>query len=273
MKTKSVTSAIWTYLLVLVALCVPLNWLVLSNLTNDSAQTWIMAVMYAPAVAAVLTWLFTKQRIVFGKPRVSTLLLALVPPLVVAAAYTIGTGFGVEFLGFDALNPLEIVVATLAGCLLAIGEEIGWRGMLLPLLRQRHGYFVANLLLAIIWTIFHVPIIVLGGPLYSNNAIPLWANVLFFSVAVFGFSFYVGWLWEKSHGIWAPTLAHAFWNHMLQSVLGGMFIAMNAWLFYDEFGVLPAAAMLLLFVIVVPMASRKYSTPLSAESFQRKAKG
>lgn len=266
MKTRSVTAAVWTYLIALVVLCTPLNWVILSDPANESSQGWIVAMMFAPTGAALLTWLITKRKIIWGRPRVGNLMLALVPPLLVAVFYAVGTGFGVEFLGLGGINPLDLVFATLAGCLLAIGEEIGWRGMLLPLLRQRHGYFSANLLLAVIWAVFHLPIIILGGALYSNPGIPLWANVLFFTIAVFGFSFYVGWLWEKSHGIWSPTLAHAFWNHMLQSVLGAAFITLNAWLFFDEFGILPAAAMLLLFLIMVPGASRKYKSPLTAQS-------
>lgn len=268
MKPRTVPATVWTYLIALVVLCAPINWIILSNPANETSQGWIVAMMFAPTAAALITWILTQHKIIWGRPKVGNLLLALVPPVLVATVYLLGAGLGVEFLGIGAINPLDLIIGTLAGCILAIGEEIGWRGMLLPLLRQRYGFFTANFLLAVIWAVFHLPIIVLGGALYSNPGIPLWANILFFTIAVFGFSFYVGWLWEKSHGIWSATLAHAFWNHMLQSVLGAAFISLNPWLFFDEFGILPAAAMMLLFLIVAPGASRKYNIPISADTLR-----
>jgi membrane protease YdiL (CAAX protease family) len=45
----------------------------------------------------------------------------------------------------------------LGGIIRGIGEEPGWRGFALPVLRGRHGPLVASLLLWPVWTCWHLP--------------------------------------------------------------------------------------------------------------------
>ena len=42
--------------------------------------------------------------------------------------------------------------------LLALGEEIGWRGYLYPVLRERFSLLQTHLLVGLIWSLWHLPI-------------------------------------------------------------------------------------------------------------------
>jgi uncharacterized protein len=74
-----------------------------------------------------------------------------------------GLGASVEAPGFPgwAAVPLLFAVRTVVGG--ALGEELGWRGFLLPLLLPRFGPLVASLLIAPVWFAFHLPVL-LAGP-------------------------------------------------------------------------------------------------------------
>lgn len=45
----------------------------------------------------------------------------------------------------------------------ALGEEIGWRGFLLPKLMERHNPLAASFVLGLVWALWHAPIDLAGG--------------------------------------------------------------------------------------------------------------
>ena len=55
--------------------------------------------------------------------------------------------------GLGSISAIEVVIFVLV-----IGEEIGWRGFLMPRLRARMGLATAGLLTGVIWTLWHLPI-------------------------------------------------------------------------------------------------------------------
>ena len=58
----------------------------------------------------------------------------------------------------------------------ATGEELGWRGFLLPRLQQRFNALISSLIVGVIWAIWHLPLWSLPG--YGWDAIPYWAFAL-----------------------------------------------------------------------------------------------
>ena len=51
-----------------------------------------------------------------------------------------------------------------------LGEEIGWRGFLLPQLLKRHSPLAASLILGVVWALWHLPIDLYAGYLLEGPA-------------------------------------------------------------------------------------------------------
>lgn len=85
-----------------------------------------------------------------------------------------------------------------------LGEEPGWRGFALPQLQTRHTPLMANLVLAPIWTIWHLPLF--------GNEFP-WPIVAPFILSVFGGTFVLTWLFNGTKGsVFLTMLFHATLN-------------------------------------------------------------
>lgn len=103
-------------------------------------------------------------------------ILAIALPLTLALLTNLlSVPFGLRIFSPLALSALEertalIIISLVLGFVGALGEEIGWRGFLLPKLFQakvRHPYIASGL----IWAIWHLPLVTLGGILHPELAI------------------------------------------------------------------------------------------------------
>ena len=68
---------------------------------------------------------------------------------------------------------VSLIMSVVTG---ALGEELGWRGFLLPLLQQRFSALISSLIVGVIWALWHLPLWLLPG--YGWEAIPYWAFAL-----------------------------------------------------------------------------------------------
>ena len=250
--------AVVTYLVAVVVLGTPLVWW-FGRLNPEEGRSLLVLFMWVPAVGAVVARVITGVRITFGTPSGRTLTAALVPALLVAVAYFLA--LAPAWLTFRAPpDPAGLVVTSggsvVVSCVLAFGEEVGWRGYLLPQLRVRHGFLTANAIVLVVWIVYHVPIILLPG-YYSNPDIPIWASLLLFSCTISGYSFYIGAVWERHHDVWAPTFAHGVWNYAVQALWPLVFLASSPWLM-GEFGVVPAVTMAVLGIAATVLTVHRF---------------
>jgi hypothetical protein len=88
---------------------------------------------------------------------------------------------------FLALLPVALTVGTLISCLSAFGEEVGWRGYMVPRLVQA-GVARADVVSGVIWSVWHVPLILWGG--YAVGEYPLLSALLFYATVVPAALFY-----------------------------------------------------------------------------------
>jgi membrane protease YdiL (CAAX protease family) len=89
----------------------------------------------------------------------------------------------------------------------ALGEEIGWRGYVLPRLQSRMSALSASLLIAPIWGLWHLPLWLAGDPVRTPTF-----YVPFF-VAVFALSVILTWVYNSTGGsLLMVVLAHATFN-------------------------------------------------------------
>jgi membrane protease YdiL (CAAX protease family) len=113
--------------------------------------------------------------------------------------------------GGAGLAVVVLVVSPLTGLLSAAGEEIGWRGFLVPRVHGLLGFTKTSLLVGLIWAAWHYPINVAVSPLYRPN-VPLWYSNACFTLVVIGVSFMHTWLRLRSQSLWPSAFFHAAAN-------------------------------------------------------------
>jgi len=107
------------------------------------------------------------------------------------------------------LFALYAAVMSVVGVLTAAGEEIGWRGVLVPELAKIMSFGPTALLSGFIWAIWHYPLIFFGG--YSGNT-SLWYSLLCFTILAMALGVVSAWLRLRSGSIWPSILLHASHN-------------------------------------------------------------
>ena len=113
---------------------------------------------------------------------------------------------------WPALNPVPwflMVAAVPFSTPMQAGEEIGWRGYLLPRLSARVGLPVASLMVGLIWACWHLPFFFVAGADKSGQPfLPYLLSVTALSVAM-------AWLYWRTQGSLLLTmLMHAAVNNM-----------------------------------------------------------
>jgi membrane protease YdiL (CAAX protease family) len=120
----------------------------------------------------------------------------------------------------------------------ALGEEIGWRGFLVPQLAKSFSFTTTALLSGIVWACWHYPILIWGD---YNNGAPAWYGLTCFTVMVVAIAVVFAWLRLKSGSLWTGAILHASHNLYVQAIFTPLTAnrGKTAW-FIDEFGaVLP----------------------------------
>ena len=206
----------------------------------------MIGVMLAPTVGAILACVFGPGLIRFGMP--SWWLLAAFLPAALVFLITLVAAPISEAVTFhpDQVGALLLMAVpqSLLGCIFALGEEIGWRGFLWPLMRRRLTFLASTAIMLVVWWIYHAGL-TLAGWYGFVGGIPA------FTVALLGFVLFVGVLTERSRSIWPSVLAHGSWNALVATYFsssgagGGPGFTGSRYLL-GEFGWLGAAGMLIL---------------------------
>jgi membrane protease YdiL (CAAX protease family) len=228
LKLNNATKRIMTYLIIVFAVSSIFYVLVSRNGgLEGSGEIYVLPLMWSPALAGLVTTLIFQRNlrgIGWGLGRPGYYGIAYVLPILYAwVAY-----FSIWLLGFGAVDTgslgepvIPFLVRTLTihilgAALLALGEEIGWRGVLIPQLARIQSFHQVALISGVIWGVWHVPLILTGD--YSSGA-PAWFAIACFMVLVIGMSFAFAWLRLASGSIWPAVLMHATHNTFIQSVL------------------------------------------------------
>jgi membrane protease YdiL (CAAX protease family) len=196
---------------------------------STQGQMYTLGLMWSPGVAALLTtFIFQRNLRGLGWKRgpVRYLLLSYALPIAYA-----GMVYGLTwFLGWGAFTTENVpegqswlvfvlrnatVLFLLGGLLPALGEEIGWRGLLVPHLAKLTSFTNVALISGAIWAVWHYPLILFAD--YHAGA-PRWVALLCFSVMVIGISFAFAWLRLRSGSVWTAAILHASHNIFVQSI-------------------------------------------------------
>ncbi|WP_295794792.1 type II CAAX endopeptidase family protein [Mucilaginibacter sp.] len=225
---------------------------------------YVAGIMWAPALSAFATCRIMKRNIAdlgwsWKNPRYM-LWAYLVPLIYSLIAYLIlwvagwggfyntdtvkqiGTSFGWAGLPDGVVMALYFIFTGLIGMVGStahgLGEEIGWRGFLVPEVYKISNYTKTSLFVGFVWALWHVPILVFAD---YNSGTPAWYGFSCFGVMVISISFIFTWFRLKSGNLWTAAILHASHNLFIQSIFTPLTVYNSKTKYYiDEFGVVLA---------------------------------
>jgi uncharacterized protein len=137
------------------------------------------------------------------------------PTFLERARLTLNMTEGSDLFVIVAAFAFITVVNLLPSMIFALGEEIGWRGFLVPELSRWMSLRSASLLSGVIWSAWHLPGILSGD--YGAAGTPLSFQVASFALMVISGSVLFTWLRMRSGSIWPAVIMHAVHNNVIQS--------------------------------------------------------
>jgi len=209
---------------------------------NPKSQQWMKLSfwsieMWAPGVAAIISTRYALKQPLrslnlnrIGEPKLIWIAW-FIPPLLAIATGILTWAFGLGKLdlqftqikeamqnvpGGANISPYLVVIiqiaftlflAPLINTIFALGEELGWRGFLLPQLLPL-GQGKAILLSGAVWGIWHAPAILQGHNYPTHPYLGVFLMIIF---CVLMGSF-LSWLYLRTRSPWLPALAHGSLN-------------------------------------------------------------
>lgn len=209
--------------------------------TPSGKEHYITGIVWSPGIAALITSRLYRRNLTelgwhWGNWHYH-LLSYFIPFIYTLVAYltTWFFGFGSFFnhnsvqeiaksYGWETLPPSLIIflyivfsgtLGMLEACPPALGEEIGWRGFLVPELAKTTTFFNTAWISGIVWAVWHYPVIIFGG---YNGGTSIPYSLFCFTIAVIAISFPLAWLRLKSGSLWTGMVFHASDNLFIQNV-------------------------------------------------------
>ncbi|MGI6005629.1 MAG: CPBP family intramembrane glutamic endopeptidase [Christensenellales bacterium] len=250
-------NGLWVYLLITFVLTWGIFYAMYALQSPALNVVFLAAAMLMPALSSILTRLligegFTDMKLKFGfRGNAIVYVLAwLLPSLLIAAGAALyfflyrshfDPSMSVMAQTLDEALPqalqgllpvgLYAAVNLAAGVLLSpvlniitcMGEELGWRGYLLPKLRMKMSNFWSVLISGVIWGVWHAPVIAMGHNYQTGY--PGWpwlgigAMILF---CVFLGAFF-SWLSIRTDSAWPAAIAHGAVNGFASAAI--LFVA------------------------------------------------
>jgi membrane protease YdiL (CAAX protease family) len=215
---------ITVFLILTALLSTPFWWL------SRHSGFYTAILMWCPGIAAMLTLRLTGGKLGELGWRGAKLRWVAIGAAVTAGYWVLGYGAAcmLGFAGFPDMaklttisqgdllftghsTPLAVLIvagyAASAGVIngigRALGEELGWRGLLVPAACSRFGFFPGAVFVGVIWAVWHWPL------LYGE--IPF-IGIANFTLMVIGTSMPFAWLRLRSDSVWPSTVMHALHN-------------------------------------------------------------
>ena len=224
------------------AVTLPL-WLSGRGLSAPGATLFIVGMMFTPLVSAALVLLVLGHRRPRPVLRflgvwplrpakrtvwvtVAAYLGGVLLPFAALAVAALAGWFPLDLTGFSGFRDLlraqgltelpvpigvlvtaqlvQLPLLAAVNAFVTIGEEIGWRGFLVPAL-LRFGTWPALVGSGVVWGLWHTPIILLGYNFGRFDAL----GVVFMVIACVLLGIVLGWLRLRTGSVWPAVFAHA----------------------------------------------------------------
>lgn len=193
-----------------------------------------LGLMWCPGVAALILRLSTRGNLRgigwgWGKTRWQVLAY-LAPAALALVVYGLVWSTGIGGLSPEGLMesakgipwPLPVILAIFAtaglvpSIVFALGEEIGWRGFLVPELARMTSFTRTALWSGAAWSVYHFPLILFAN--YNSGGAPRGYALLVFTWMALAVSFIAAWLRLRSGSVWTAVILHASHNLFIQQI-------------------------------------------------------
>ena len=158
-----------------------------------------------------------KKGLRFEKRSIPLYILSAAIPLILT-----GISAAILTLFFDSKyqawsgTPIFFLLNFIAMLLGSVGEEIGWRGYLLPSLNKKTSPFISSIIIGLLWGFWHIN--------YANNIV-FW---LLFVVITIELSILFTFLLNKTKGnLWTSVIFHTFFNLSCRVFVWERFISID----------------------------------------------
>lgn len=147
---------------------------------------------------------------------------------------------GLSSMELNPEIPLSMIPALFLMCILVGGgnEELGWRGIMQPVLEKKTAFPVATLITGIVWSVWHLPLWFIDGTTQRN--IPF----LLFSIYAVCLSYWLACVYKKTKCVFYCAVLHG-----LSNLLMSLFVIKVNWIL--------AAGLILMDVIAVILWYKK----------------
>ncbi|HET7622627.1 MAG TPA: CPBP family intramembrane glutamic endopeptidase [Gemmatimonadaceae bacterium] len=220
-RTHDARAAVTTFLVLTFALSAIFWWLIIdAGSLGAHGGLYVLALMWCPGVSALITRLIFQHDLRgegwgLGSPR--WLALAYLLPVAYAtvaygAVWLLGLG-GVDLARFTTGTATFLVLGTIQSLVSATGEELGWRGFLVPTLAKSMSFGRLAVLSGAIWALWHFPLIIFAD---YNSGTATWYSLVCFTLMVTALAVILAWLRLRSGSVWPAALMHASHNLFVQ---------------------------------------------------------
>lgn len=173
------------------------------------------------------------------------------PVLMGGLGYAIGFALEPELMRSNELRALYTFLPALLSSIVFGGlEELGWRGLLLPNLLPRFGYYRSTLLVGVAWTLWHIPLFFIPDSGQYGN------NFAIYAVELIGYSAILTWLYVRTRSVILAVLFHASFNAISYV---GLYAPKSSNLSYAVFAIL-------LLIIGLGLVSRLKARPETVQT-------
>ena len=181
--------------------------------------------MWCPGVAAIIVSLIYhrgENAMMIRKVRLRYILYAVFLPLIYwGVSYSIYfLLYGKDVIGENMLaslikDPKTLIMALFLYFITALGEEIGWRGYMMPKLNEVFGFKKGVAICGIIWFLWHLPVFLSS----YMSSIPLWYQIPTLFMLIIAWAYPMAFLSLRSRSVWPVAFCHATHNFVSQLLL------------------------------------------------------
>jgi membrane protease YdiL (CAAX protease family) len=139
---------------------------------------------------------------------------------IASGPWLLGTGEQ-NWLTFAVNVVLTTIAYAVMSSLATVGEELGWRGFLQPVLIEKLGTTPGIAVLGLVWALWHLPIMLAG---YNYPEHPILGALLLFPALLVGASFLLAWITIRAGSLWPAVLLHGSINSVYHAMIGDKLI-------------------------------------------------